>query len=104
MQITTEVENGAAQEVAQNISQRLRTFQGEWFLEITIGVPYLQQIFTKGIDAATVEGLLKREILSTPFVKALTSFTLTLNNSSRVATCTFSVDTTFGATSGEVTL
>jgi hypothetical protein len=61
---------------AQHLTQRLRTFLAEWFLDLRIGVAYFQQIMIKNPNPAIVDSVLKKEILNTPGILQLTSFDL----------------------------
>lgn len=61
---------------AQHLTQRLRTFLGEWFLDLRIGVAYFQQIMIKNPNPAIVDSIFKKEILNTPGILELTSFNL----------------------------
>jgi hypothetical protein len=49
--------NGA-DKVRQSWLIHIRTFLGEWFLDENMGVPYLQEIFAKGISKAEVKRIL----------------------------------------------
>ncbi len=62
--------------IAQHLTQRLRTFLGEWFLDLRIGVAYFQQILLKNPNPAMVDSIFKKEILNTPGVLELTFFDL----------------------------
>lgn len=89
------VEDGA--EVVQHVRTRLQFYLEEWFLDILSGTPYLQQIFTKPVNLANIESILKTKILNTPEVLRLNEFTLNYEGgSSRLLTASFSADTTFG--------
>lgn len=79
--------------VRQNLLKRLRTFSGEWFLNINLGVPYFQAIFVKGIDEETITGFFVQEILSTPGVLELIDFSLDIATN-RELTVEFKVKTT----------
>lgn len=68
------VHNAAA--VAQHVRQRLKTFQGEWFLDTTAGVPWLAQIMGKQYDPALAEAVVKAEIMDTDAVVEITSFSV----------------------------
>lgn len=83
-----------SEEVAQLILERLRTFLGEWFLDVTIGVPYFEEVLVKNPTAA--ESVLKREIILTPGVLELLEFTFTVDKSTRKATLNFKVISTDG--------
>lgn len=82
--------------ILQHILQRLKTFQEEWFLDITVGVPYLQQILVKNPDLNKVDALLFDEIAGTPGVEEVLSFTSDVNNSLRQLSVSFKAKTTDG--------
>lgn len=63
-------------EVAQVLRQKLRVFQGEWFLDTREGIPYFQEILKKNPNPVTVDSLFKKEILNSPGIIELQSFTL----------------------------
>jgi len=62
--------------VGQHVRQRLKTFEGEWFLDTTAGVPWLDQILGRRYDPALAEAVVKAEILDTRFVTEITSFSV----------------------------
>ena len=65
-----------ADAIKQHLSQRLKTFYGEWFLNAEQGVPYLQQVLKKNPDMTVLDSIFKREILNTPGILQLTEFSL----------------------------
>lgn len=69
--------------VAQDISQALKTYFGEWFLDQDIGVPYFQQILVKNPDGDVVDGVLKRAIANRSGVLSILSWDLNYNNAVR---------------------
>lgn len=77
--------------VRQHIMQRLRMFAGEWFLNLSEGVPYYQNILIKNPNPDVVDGLLKNVILSTPGVDELLNFEIDYDASLRKLTVDFSV-------------
>lgn len=89
-------ETTPGQEVLQSIRSNLRFFQGEYFLDETVGIPYWQTIFKKGVPLSVIEGIFRQAILDTDGVLQLNSFTMTLNNTTRRATITFSVQAVTG--------
>lgn len=66
-----------AEEVAQELYIRLRFFKGEWFLDTTQGLPYLQSILGKKTPLGILSQIFKRVITTCPGVKSLLSFALT---------------------------
>ena len=62
--------------ITQYIRQRLQTFLGEWFLNLSTGVPWFQQILGKVQYLSTVETILKATIADSPGVKEVTSFSI----------------------------
>lgn len=82
--------------VRQHLQQRLRAFKGEWFLDLSDGVPYFQDILKKNPNPIVLDGVLKDVILSTPGVVELLTFELDYINSLRKLTLSFSVQATTG--------
>lgn len=85
-----------ADAVAQRIRGRVRLWLGEWFLDTSVGVPYLTMLGRKGGERY-VEATLRRVIASSPGVAALESFTLTFDAPSRSASIAFRARATDGA-------
>lgn len=83
----------------QRLKQSLLFFMGEWYLDITDGVPYYQEILKKGPDQITVESVLKQAIIETPEVTKLLSFDPQYTNAGRLYRLDFKVDTVYGTTS-----
>lgn len=81
--------------IQQHLSQRMKTFLEEWFLDKRIGIAYLQQILKKNPDPVVVDSILKREIINTPGIKELTRFVLDIS-SSRELLLNFSARTSDG--------
>ena len=69
--------------VGQHVRQRLNTFAGEWFLDISAGMEWLSRILGKGYDPAIAEALVKAEILDTEAVTEITSFSVTFDRGPR---------------------
>ena len=82
--------------VAQAINTRLLLWQGEWFLDLTAGTPWAQQIL--GFHAQSVRDIaLRQVILGTPFVTSLLNFSSNLDPR-RGLSVSYQVDTLFGVT------
>lgn len=95
---------GGAEKILQAVGIRLRTWLGDWFLDTTHGVPYLERILGKAPRKEMVEAVLRGQILSVAGVKSIVSFSLEINNSTRISRVEFSVNTTEGIASGSLSL
>lgn len=72
-----------AHAVGQHARQRLQTFAGEWFLDTTVGVPWLSQILGHKYDPALAEAVVKARLLGTDGVTEITSFSVSFDRSTR---------------------
>jgi len=83
-------------DVRQSVLQRLRIFLGEWFLDNTIGLPYFQQILIKNPDQSKIDALFRDQILGTPGVIALNSYSFQTDFATRSLRLRFSAQCTTG--------
>lgn len=65
-------------QVIQKIGIRLKFFLGEWFLDISVGLPYYSNVLKKDFDVGLLESSFKAQILGTPGVDSLSEFDLSL--------------------------
>lgn len=72
-----------AEAVGQHTRQRLQTYQGEWFLDTTAGVPWLSDILGRQYDPALAEAVIKAEIFKTLGVTGITSFSTSFSRETR---------------------
>ena len=93
------IENGRAQlvEGADQVKQawviRMRTFLWEWFLDTSIGMPYVQEIFAKNLSLARLKEIIMEETLKTPGVIAVNNVVVgDINPSTREVDCTVYAD------------
>lgn len=87
--------NGA-DKVAQQIKMNLLTFLGEWFLDETWGVPYLEQILVKNPRMPSVETILRDHINNVPHVTKINSLGFEWNRRVRALFVTFEASTDYG--------
>lgn len=87
----------SADRVAQQIKINLLSFLGEWFLDTTYGVPYLEDIVVKNPRMAAVETILRSHINSVPNVIRLDSFSMGWNRKDRTLGVQFSATTDYGS-------
>lgn len=90
--------------VTQRLYIRLRTYLGEWFLNIEYGVPWLERVLGHKTNKSSVDIIIQEQILLENGVDQITSFTSTYDNPSRVYSCSFRVRTTSGQESSEITI
>ena len=88
------VADGAA--IRQEIDNRLRFFLGEWFLDITQGVPYLQTILVKNPDLSAIRTVLRDEILKSAGITSLKSLDLEYDSTLRTLLVTWEALTDVG--------
>ena len=87
--------------IRQHIEIRLRTFLGEWFLDTTVGVPYIQEVFsTKTPDTDLIRSIIRREVAKTPGVVSADTLDVSLDTATR----NLSIELSATTTSGNVTI
>jgi hypothetical protein len=90
------------QAVAQAIYTRLMLFRGEWFLDLTEGTPWYQQILGKPRGPADYDTALRSRIAGTPYVARLIDYASSYNPTLRTLTVGCTVNTAFGPVTVEV--
>jgi hypothetical protein len=85
-----------ADKIAQQIKMNLLSFLGEWFLDVTYGVPYLEEILVKNPRMASVETILRKHISSVPDVIRVDSLSLDWDRKSRFLFVEFACTTNLG--------
>lgn len=83
--------------VAQRVFIMLRTFESEWYLNDTTGVPYLTRILGYKVEKSTVDRILQQKILEQSGVADILEFNSTLSGS-RVYEASMRIRTTGGDT------
>ena len=73
------------EEVAQRIEQRLKTWSGEWFLNTSLGIPYLTDVFLRSGDVGMVSSLIRRVIAETDGVVDVVDIVAALPTTAREA-------------------
>lgn len=85
-----------AERVAQQILITLRFWYGEWFLNTTEGVPYLEYILVKNPNLAHVRQVLTEAIESVPGVVSLDSMDFEYDRQGRTLAVDYSATTDYG--------
>jgi hypothetical protein len=69
--------------VTQACNVALRWWLGEWFLDRSRGVPYLQSLLRKGVGEGTVRAVLRKELLRVEGVAQVARIDLALDKRTR---------------------
>jgi hypothetical protein len=93
-----------ADAIKQAIDMHLRTFRGEWFLDESVGVPYLETVLVKSPDLDVIKSTLRREILAVPGVDSVTLITLNYDRAARKLSANWSVRADVGVINGTTSL
>jgi len=88
--------------VAQAIRTAIQLVQGEWFIDVTAGVPYHTKVLGAGTKP-TYDMALQAAILGVTGVLNITNYLSNVDPSTRKATVQVTVDTIYGSASFTVT-
>ena len=72
-----------AERIRQQIKVTLLTFFGEWFLDTTFGIPYLEIILIKNPRRAEIENVLRQKVRDVPGVSAVPSVEIEVDAETR---------------------
>lgn len=75
--------------IAQDCLQQLQMFLGEWYLDTSKGVPWLQTILVKNPNLNVINATLQNVICSVKGISELVAFNYTYNNATRELSITF---------------
>ncbi len=81
--------------VVQAVQTRLKLWQGEWFLDIVDGTPYMAGILGK-YTKDTIDQLIQKRILETDGVTSIVSYEGSYNGDLRSYTITVTIETQYG--------
>lgn len=92
------------QAVLQALRERLKTFAGEWFLNLDHGVDYYGALLGQKFDPVVAQGAFRPVILEVPNVVELLSLNVAFDTPTRTLSVEFSVRTAFGDTADSILL
>lgn len=98
----TPTTGGYLDALVQRLYIRLRTFFGDWYLNVEYGVPYLERILGHKVKKSTVDAIIQEQIMLERGVKQIMNFKSSLDPISREYVCEFRVKAEGGATSGVI--
>jgi hypothetical protein len=87
-----------SESVAQRVKTRLLSFQGDWFLDLSHGLPWFKLI-ERPADLARIERAVKTQILQTDGVSIVTEFSMTPNAATRQLNITTTIVDIYGVES-----
>lgn len=64
----------------QSLRIRLYTFRGEWFLNTTRGIPYLQRLLQKGVSKDFIDAVFTEEASKSYAIASVDSITSEIND------------------------
>lgn len=85
-----------SESVQQALGQNLKLFQGEWFIDQSVGLPYIQSILDKNPSPQLLKAVFTKAILEVPGIIELLEFDLTQDTVTRTMTLSFKARTTSG--------
>jgi len=91
-----------AEDLAQRLRIRLNTFQGEWFMDNTLGIDWWNRVMGKNRSKMAVDALIQDAILKEPAALQIVSYTSSISTD-RKFSCSFRVRTEDGAVSSAIT-
>lgn len=85
-----------AERIAQQIKITLKFMLGEWFLDTSKGVPYLERILVKNPNMNHIRAIFRERILDVPGVTGINKLSLALDRKNRALSVSFEAETTAG--------
>jgi len=82
--------------LAQRVRSVISIFSGEWFLDETLGIPYIPKDDIKTAHRPLLENALKTKITAIEGIKKISDFNSTFNSKTRVLYVDFIAETDYG--------
>jgi len=90
------------EQVVQHVRTRLQFYLGEWFLDLSAGTPWLQEIFVTPTNLSNIESILKARIALTPELSSIVDFSMAIGGpTNRSLRINFEAQTSYGLVSAE---
>lgn len=84
-----------SESVAQRVVTRLRSFRGDWFLDLDHGIAWIERM-ERGNERQQLEDDVKRQILGTDGVERILAFDIAFDGKTRRVTITASLRDIYG--------
>ena len=82
--------------VAQSVYTRLRLWQGEWFLNLLEGMPWMQQVLVHAAGSGVPDSAIRQRIITTPYVTRIEDYSSFWEPTNRLFTVSCKLWTAFG--------
>jgi hypothetical protein len=89
--------------VAQAVLTRLKLFVGEWYLDVTDGTPWTTQVLDK-YTKDQYDAAIQDRILGTQGVTQITSYSSSVNTTTRALTVAVTINTQYGSATLSTTI
>jgi hypothetical protein len=90
--------------IEQEASITLQYFLGEYFLDVSVGIPYYQDILVKAPNLAAIKTIFRDALLGVTGIKAIVTLDLDFNRTTRVLTVSYTASTDLGELKATVEL
>lgn len=87
--------------VGQNVETGLMLWQGEWYLDTSLGTPYVAGVLGKTTQAVA-DGTIQNQVVNTEGVTDISSYSSSVNDQTRHMDIQVSVDTIYGPTQVQI--
>jgi hypothetical protein len=81
--------------IAQKVKVRLLTFYSEWILNKSAGTYWFERVLRKGVTKYNADQEVRKRVLETEGVRALSSFASDFDEGKRTYECSFAITTDF---------
>lgn len=93
--------NNVPAAVGQAVETGLILWQGEWYLDTSLGMPWVAGVLGKHSQAVQ-DGTIQNQIVNTQGVTDISSYTSEVNDQTRAMNVKVSIDTLYGPTQVQV--
>lgn len=70
-------------EIVQGVDLNLLSFVGDWFLDLSFGIPYWGRVFVRGINEADLYGIFTSAIQNSDGIEAVEDLNIVIDSSVR---------------------
>jgi hypothetical protein len=74
------------QSLPQRIKQKLLSFRGEWFLDETRGLPFIEEILVKDYNLSRIEAIYLQELKNIEGISEILAFDISVDDRTRKMT------------------